>query len=63
MKYKDLASKLKSHGWYLKREGGNHEIWTNGKIDRPVPRHKEINKHTANGILKVAKNNPRRQPN
>lgn len=58
MKRRDLEQALKKLGWYYLREGGSHEIWTNGEINRPIPRHKEINEMTARGILKVAKANP-----
>lgn len=55
MKYRDLVKKLKELGWYKLREGGNHEIWTNGKQSEPVPRHSEINEMLAKKILKNAK--------
>ena len=54
MKAKDLKKKLKELGWYLLREGSNHEIWTNGEIQEPVPRHREINELLAKKILKIA---------
>ncbi|MBF0360546.1 MAG: type II toxin-antitoxin system HicA family toxin [Oligoflexia bacterium] len=52
MKKKDLEQKLKKLGWYLLRQGGNHEIWTNGEDTEPLPRHKEINEMLAKHILK-----------
>lgn len=55
MKYRDLVKRLKSFGWFLKRQGGRHEIWSNGEVDEPVPRHKEINELLAKKILKTAK--------
>lgn len=55
MKYKELIKKLKELGWFLQRQGGNHEIWSNGKIQEPVPRHKEIDENLAKKILKKAK--------
>lgn len=58
MKKKDLERELVRLGWRLKREGGNHEIWTNGEDTEPVPRHREINELLAKKILQVAKNNP-----
>lgn len=30
MKARDLKVRLMALGWWLKREGGNHKIWTNG---------------------------------
>ncbi len=58
MKKRDLTNELKKLGWWLLREGGNHEVWTNGEISQPVPRHTEINEYTAKGILRKAKQNP-----
>jgi len=55
VKKKDLEKRLKQLGWYLSRQGGNHEIWTNGKGEtQAVPRHNEINEMTAKGIIKTA---------
>jgi len=31
MKKRDLEKELICLGWWFKREGGNHEIWTNGE--------------------------------
>jgi hypothetical protein len=42
VKKRDLELLLKSHGWWLLREGGHHEIWTNGEETEPVPRRREI---------------------
>ncbi len=55
MKYKELIYKLKSKGWYLLRQGSKHEIWSNGELEEPIPRHKEINELLAKKILKKAK--------
>lgn len=52
MKYAVLIKLLKKNGWYYKREGANHEIWTNGKDTEPIPRHKEINEMLAKNIIK-----------
>ncbi|MCL5056161.1 MAG: type II toxin-antitoxin system HicA family toxin [Firmicutes bacterium] len=41
-------------GWRLLRQG-KHEIWINGELTIPVPRHDEINEMTARGILKDAR--------
>ena len=37
---------------------GNHDIWTNGEIYEPVPRHPEINELLSKKILKKAEKNP-----
>ena len=58
MKKRDLEKELKRAGWWLKRQGGSHEIWTNGEDSEPVPRHKEIKEILAKKILELAKNNP-----
>ncbi|MCL4513317.1 MAG: type II toxin-antitoxin system HicA family toxin [Candidatus Eremiobacteraeota bacterium] len=58
MKKRDLESKLRSFGWWLSREGGNHEIWTNGKETEPVPRHKEIAEPLVKKILRKAEAHP-----
>jgi hypothetical protein len=31
MKKRDLERQLKAYGWWFLREGGSHEIWTNGR--------------------------------
>ncbi|MBI3535519.1 MAG: type II toxin-antitoxin system HicA family toxin [Deltaproteobacteria bacterium] len=58
MKKRDLEKILKTMGWSFLREGGNHEIWTNGVDTEAVPRHSEINENTAKGIIKRAKKRP-----
>lgn len=52
MKRKDLVKLLEKNGWYLKRIGGNHDIYTNGKKIEPIPRHSEINERLAKEIIK-----------
>lgn len=51
MKKRDLEKELSRLGWWLKREGGNHEIWTNGEDTEAVSRHREVKEN-------LAKNNP-----
>jgi predicted RNA binding protein YcfA (HicA-like mRNA interferase family) len=58
MKKRDVEAELKKLGWWLKREGSNHEIWTNGHLTEPLPRHTEINELLAKKILRLAKMNP-----
>jgi len=58
MKKRDLEKELGRLGWWLKREGSNHEIWTNGEDTEPVPRHREVKESLARKILQVARNNP-----
>jgi len=58
VKKTDLVKGLKKLRWWKLREGGRHEVWTNGTLKCPVPRHREINEMTARSILRKAKNNP-----
>lgn len=52
MKRKDLIKRLEKKGWYLKRNGGNHDLYTNGKRVEPIPRHTEINERLAQAIIR-----------
>ncbi len=52
MKRKDLIKLLEKNGWYLKRNGGNHDIYTNGIKSEPIPRHSEINEILAKEIIR-----------
>ena len=52
MKRKDLIKRLIAAGWWLAREGGKHDIYTNGKRSEPIPRHREINEELAKAIIK-----------
>jgi len=58
MKKRELEKKLKGTGWWLDRHGGNHDVWTNGVICEPVPRHSEISEMLARKIPKKVENNP-----
>lgn len=52
MKRKDLIKKLIKNGWWLLREGANHDIYTNGTKNEPIPRHREIDEMLAKAIIK-----------
>ena len=52
MKRRDLEKKFKKAGWWLERNGGNHDIWTNEKDFEAIPRHKEVNERLAMAIIK-----------
>lgn len=54
MKRADLINLLEDNGWYLLRNGANHDIYTNGTKKEPIPRHREINENLAKKILKRA---------
>ncbi|MCL2082689.1 MAG: type II toxin-antitoxin system HicA family toxin [Oscillospiraceae bacterium] len=52
MKRRDLIKLFEQNGWWYKRDGGNHDIYTNGKDCEPVSRQKEIKEHIAQKIIK-----------
>ena len=52
MKTKDLIAFLRRNGWYLKRNGGSHDIYTNGQKSETIPRHSEIKEALAKAIIK-----------
>lgn len=52
MKRRDLIKLLEKNGWYLKRNGGNHDIYTNGVDTEPVSRQSEIKEDLAKAIIK-----------
>jgi mRNA interferase HicA len=55
MKRKKLENELKRLGWWFLRHGGNHDVWTNGNRQEPIPRHNDINEKLAHSILRKAK--------
>ena len=52
MKRRDLIKLLERNGWWLKREGGNHEIYTNDTDNEPVSRQREIKEAVAKAIIR-----------
>lgn len=52
MKRRDLIKRLERSGWYLKRNGGSHDLYTDGKRVEPIPRHSEINERLAQDIIR-----------
>lgn len=52
MKRRDLIKLFENNGWWFKRDGGRHDIYTNGEKSEPIPRHKEINEKLANSLIK-----------
>jgi len=52
LKRKDLIKKLESNGWYLIRNGANHDVYSNGKETEMIPRHNEIKELLAKAIIK-----------
>lgn len=52
MKRKDLIKLLIKNGWWFYRNGGNHDIYTNGEKSEPIPRHSELKEQLAKSIIK-----------
>ncbi len=52
MKRRDLVKLLKANGWWLLRNGNNHDIYTNGKTSEAIPRHSEIKEQLAIAIIR-----------
>ena len=48
----DLIKLLLKNGWYLKRNGSSHDVYTNGIDSEAIPRHKEIKENLAKAIIK-----------
>lgn len=48
----DLIKLLEKNGWYLKRNGGGHDIYTNGKESETILRHRELKENLARAIIK-----------
>jgi mRNA interferase HicA len=57
MKKGELERRLRHLGWWLERQGGRHEVWTNGDMTEAVPRHREIDERLARSILTKAQAN------
>lgn len=52
MKRRDLIKLLERNGWWLDRNGGNHDLYTNGEKSEPIPRHGEIKEMLAKAIIR-----------
>lgn len=52
MKRRELIKKLEAKGWYLKRHGADHDIYTDGVHREVIPRHPDIKENLAKGIIK-----------
>ena len=52
MKRRDLIKLLEANGWYFKRDGGSHDIYTNGTDIEPISRQREIKEDVAKAIIK-----------
>lgn len=58
MKQRDLKRRISAAAarqelsWTMIREGKQHEVWHCGSTLVTIPRHREINEYTAQGIFK-----------
>ena len=52
MKRRDLIRLLEKNGWWLKRDDGGHDIYTNGEFIEPVSRQREIKEAVAQAIIR-----------
>lgn len=52
MKRSDLIKLFEKNGWWLKREGHDHTIYTDGIHNEPISRQNEINDILAKKIIK-----------
>jgi len=52
VKRRDLERLFKRNGWWFLRSGGDHDIWTNGKREAAIARHREIKEATAQRMIK-----------
>ena len=52
MKRRDLIKLLEKNGWRLKRNGGNHDIYTNGTDTEPISRQSEIKEAVTQAIIR-----------
>ncbi|MEW6756256.1 MAG: type II toxin-antitoxin system HicA family toxin [Candidatus Latescibacterota bacterium] len=55
MRKRDPERALRELGWWLLRQGGRHEVWTNGTEQEVLPRHREIADPLAQRILPTAR--------
>ena len=52
MKRRDLIKLFEKNGWWLRREGSEHTIYTNGRENEAVSRQTEIDENLAKKIIK-----------
>lgn len=52
MKRRDLIKLLEKNGWWLDRNGGGHDIYTDGKTKESIPRHTEVKENLAKSIIR-----------
>lgn len=55
VKRRDIIRHFEKHGFFLKREGSNHSIYTNAKgISIAIGRHNTFSRFEANDLYKEA---------
>ena len=52
MKRRELLNLFENAGWYLKRNGGRHDVYTDGKHTEAISRHPDINERLAKELIK-----------
>jgi len=52
VKRKDLVKLFEKNGWYFLRDGGRHDIYTDGQKTEPIPCRREINETLAKALIK-----------
>lgn len=52
LKRRILLKLFEQAGWYLKRNGGSHDIYTDGTHTEVIPRHPDINERLAKALIK-----------
>lgn len=52
MKRRDLIKLMEKNGWWLKRNGAGHDIYTNGQATETIPRHTEVKENLAQSIIR-----------
>lgn len=52
MKRRVLLKLFEKAGWYLKRNGGRHDVYTDGIHTEIIPRHPDSNERLAKALIK-----------
>lgn len=52
MKRRELLKLFIKAGWYLKRNGSQHDIYTNGIDNEAIPQHPDVNERLAKALIK-----------
>lgn len=52
MKRRELLKLFEKVGWYLKRNGASHDIYTDGINSEAIPRHPDVNERLAKELIK-----------